>query len=67
VSFYRYWNAGIYNHYYTTDFGELGNGANGYVFECVEGHVYTWQVFGTVPLKRYYSVTTVTISTHQSE
>jgi len=54
LSFYRYWNAGIYNHYYTTDFGELGNGANGYVFERVEGHVYTSQVSGTVPLKRYY-------------
>ena len=54
VSFYRYWNAGIYNHYYTTDFSELGNGANGYVFERVEGHVYASQVSGTVPLKRYY-------------
>jgi hypothetical protein len=54
VSFYRYWNAGIYNHYYTTDFSELGNGANGYVFERVEGHVYSSQVSGTVPLKRYY-------------
>jgi len=54
LSFYRYWNAGIYNHYYTTDFSELGNGANGYVFERVEGHVYGSQVSGTVPLKRYY-------------
>lgn len=53
-SFYRYWNGGIYNHYYTIDFGELGNGANGYVFEHVEGHVYDSQISGTVPLKRYY-------------
>ena len=53
-SFYRYWNSSIYNHYYTIDFGELGNGANGYVFERVEGHVYGSQVSGTVPLKRYY-------------
>jgi hypothetical protein len=51
---YRYWNAGIYNHFYTTDFGELGNGANGYVFERVEGYVFGSQVSGTVPLKRYY-------------
>jgi len=54
VSFYRYWNGGIYNHYYTTNFSELGNGANGYVFERVEGHVYASQVSGTVPLKRYF-------------
>ena len=54
LSLYRYWNAGTYNHYYTTDFSELGNGANGYVFERVEGHVYGSQVSGTVPLKRYY-------------
>ena len=54
LSLYRYWNAGIYNHYYTTNFSELGNGANGYVFEKVEGHVYGSQVSGTVPLKRYY-------------
>jgi len=53
-SFYRYWNSGIYNHYYTIDFSELGNGANGYVFEHVEGHVYDSQISGTVPLKRYY-------------
>jgi len=54
VPLYRYWNAGIYNHFYTTDFGELGNGANGYVFEKVEGHVFSTPVSGTVPLKRYY-------------
>lgn len=53
-SFYRYWNSTIYNHYYTIDFSELGNGANGYVFEHVEGHVYDSQISGTVPLKRYY-------------
>jgi Repeat of unknown function (DUF5648) len=53
-SFYRYWNGGIYNHYYTIDFSELGNGANGYVFEHVEGHVYDSQISGTVPLKRYF-------------
>jgi hypothetical protein len=54
VPLYRYWNAGIYNHYYTTNFNELGYGANGYVFEKVEGHVFGSQVAGTVPLKRYY-------------
>jgi hypothetical protein len=54
VPLYRYWNAGIYNHYYTIDFGELGNGANGYGFEGVACHVFGSQVSGTVPLNRYY-------------
>jgi hypothetical protein len=54
VPLYRYWNPTIYNHFYTTDFGELGNGAQGYNFEWIQCRVFANQVSGTVPLKRYY-------------
>jgi len=54
VPLYRYWNPSIYNHFYSTDFGELGNGANGYTFEWVQCRVLASQVSGSVPLKRYY-------------
>lgn len=54
VPLYRYWNPSMYNHFYTTDFGELGNGAFGYSFERVQCHVFATQVPGSLPLNRYY-------------
>ena len=36
VPLYRYWNPTIGDHYYTTDFNELGNGAQGWSFERIE-------------------------------
>jgi hypothetical protein len=54
VPLYRYWNPTSYNHFYTTDFGEYGNGAAGYNFERIECRVFATQVPGTVPLNRYF-------------
>ena len=54
VPLYRYWNPSMYNHFYTTDFGILGNGGSGYTYEGVQCRVYPSQVPGTVPLKHYY-------------
>ena len=54
VPLYRYWNPGMYNHYYTTDFGEHGSGGGGFTYEGAQCHVIASQVSGTVPLKRYY-------------
>ncbi len=54
--FYRYYNAKMKKHYYTTNFDEFGNGANGWALEGVacrvfrhpEGHP------GVVTLFRFY-------------
>ena len=58
VPLYRYWNPSMYNHFYTTDFGELGNGAAGYQYEGEHCRVFATQVAGSVPLYRYYSAGT---------
>jgi subtilisin family serine protease len=55
VPLYRYWNPSIGDHFYTTDFNELGYGASGWGFERIECHVYTQQAPGTVPLYRYWN------------
>ena len=54
VPLHRYWNPSMYNHFYTTNFGVLGNGGGGYTYEGVECHVFASQVPGTVPLNHYY-------------
>jgi hypothetical protein len=51
VAIHRY--SGHGHHFYTSNFGELGGGGNGWAYEGVQGHCYPHQVEGTVPLYRY--------------
>lgn len=55
VPLYRYWNAGIGDHFYTTNFSELGGGRFGYVYEGVQCYVLPTQKSGSVPLYRYWN------------
>jgi Metallo-peptidase family M12/Repeat of unknown function (DUF5648) len=58
VPLYRYWNPNVWgDHFYTTNFNELGNGAQGWSLEGVECYIYSQQQFGTVPLYRYWNST----------
>ena len=52
---HRYWNANIGDHFYTTNWAELGGGAHGWVYEGVQCHVFTTQQPGTVALHRYWN------------
>ena len=52
---HRYWNGQLANHFYTTNFAELGAGREGWVHEGVECHVPAQAGAGTVPLYRYFS------------
>jgi hypothetical protein len=54
--FYRYLNSAIGDHYYTSNYSELGAGAGGYVYEGPACKVYKQQEPGTVPLYRYLSI-----------
>lgn len=55
VPLYRYWNAYISDHFYTTNWNELGWGAHGWDYEGIQACVYESQVPGSVPLYRYWS------------
>jgi hypothetical protein len=55
VAFYRYYNAGNGDHFYTTNFSELGGGGHGYVSEGIAAYVYPNPVNNTTPLYRYYN------------
>jgi hypothetical protein len=51
---YRYVNTGNGDHFYTTNFGELGNaGFGGWIYEGVTGYVPTTAAADTSPLYRY--------------
>jgi len=52
---YIYSNSKAFNHFYTTDWSELGSGKYGYRYEGIEGYVCKSQIKDTVPLYRYYS------------
>jgi len=52
---YRYWNATTADHFYTTNWSELGNGRYGYTYEGVQCYVDAQQAPGTVPLHRYWN------------
>ena len=52
---HRYWNGEVANHFYTTNFAELGAGRDGWVYERVECHVPAQAGAGTVPLYRYFN------------
>ena len=51
---YRYYSASITDHFYTRNWGELGSGGGGYVYEFAEGQIAGTQLSGTVPLYRLY-------------
>lgn len=55
VALYRYWNPRAADHFYTTNWGELGNGRYGWNFEGVQCYVHQTQVSGSVPLYRYWN------------
>ena len=55
VALYRYWNPGGADHFYTTNWGELGFGRYGWNFEGVQCYVYQNPVTGSVPLYRYWN------------
>ncbi len=52
---YRYWNAQAADHFYTTNWGELGGGAHGWAFESIQCYVHGVQIAGTAPLHRYWN------------
>jgi hypothetical protein len=52
---YRYWNSGIGDHFYTTDWNELRGGNYGWAFEGIQCYACTQQQPGTVPLYRYWN------------
>ena len=56
VPLHRYWNAQITDHFYTTNFLELGLGKNGYTYEGIQGYVRPIKLPGTVALHRYWNV-----------
>ena len=52
---YRYWNADIGDHFYTTNWGELGAGRAGWKYEGVQCYIYPVPTTGTTPLFRYWN------------
>jgi hypothetical protein len=55
VPLYRYWNARATDHFYTTNWRELGPGRHGWRFEGIQCHVFPRRLEGTVPLYRYWN------------
>lgn len=55
VPLHRYWNGAIGDHFYTTNWNELGAGGHGWTYEGVAAHVLPQQRPGTVPLYRYWN------------
>lgn len=53
VPLYRYYNGK--DHFYTSFWGELEIGKNGYKYEGIEGHVHNKSEVGTVPIHRYWN------------
>jgi hypothetical protein len=52
---FRYWNGGIADHFYTTDWSELGSGRSGYVYEGVQCYIHPRPATGSTPLFRYWN------------
>ncbi|HLL47996.1 MAG TPA: S8 family serine peptidase [Longimicrobiaceae bacterium] len=55
VPLYRYWNAGIGDHFYTTNWNELGSGRHGWAYEGVQCFVLSQPRTGSAPLYRYWN------------
>ena len=52
---YRYWNPGICDHFYTTNWNELGSGRYGWGYEGIQCYVSGQAQSGMVPLYRYWN------------
>jgi C1A family cysteine protease len=52
---HRYWNPGIGDHFYTTNWGELGGGRFGWQYEGVQCDISVAPGAGLVPLYRYWN------------
>jgi hypothetical protein len=55
TALYRYWNQAVTDHFYTTNWNELGAGRYGWQLEGVQCFVFPQAVPGTVPLHRYWN------------
>jgi hypothetical protein len=55
VPLHRYWNPHIGDHFYTTNWAELGHGTSGWSYEGVQCHVHPTPAAGTTPLHRYWN------------
>ncbi len=55
VPLYRYWNPSVTDHYYTTNFSELGWATSGWEFGHIECYIYPTQASGTTPLYGYWN------------
>jgi len=55
VPFYRYYNGQAGDHFYTTNFNELGPTSFGWDFEFIGFYVFPTQQGGTVPLYQYWN------------
>ena len=55
VPLYRYWNSSVSDHFYTTNWAELGNGNHGWAFEETQCYVFPAQQAGSIPLYRYWN------------
>ena len=54
---FRYYSGGATDHFYTTNFGELGGGGLGYTLEGLAGQLVpsSFAACGAVPLHRFYN------------
>ena len=57
VPLYRYWNPAIGDHFYTTNWSELGSGRYGWNYEGIQCFVSGQTQSGLVPLYRYWNPT----------
>lgn len=55
VPLHRYWNPQATDHFYTTDWNELGWGNYGWTYEGVQCYVFAEETPGSVPLYRYWN------------
>lgn len=55
VPLYRYWNPRIGDHFYTTNWSELGSGRSGWRYEGIQCYVFPRRIRGSVPLYRYWN------------
>lgn len=55
VPLYRYWNRRISDHFYTTNWRELGRGRHGWRYEGIQCYVDPQRRRGLLPLYRYWN------------
>lgn len=55
ANLYRYWNGPGADHFYTTDWNEIGMGSLGWGFEKIAARIHATPVPGTVELLRYWN------------